>query len=1041
MSQRIQQKLRIFTGLSLGLIMLGLCCVPAGTTAHAKESPATLSHEKLQNLAQSFVSRIGGKLRAHEAKTSKENSADQGLSLVPDGELLLLRPRTDKFVMDSEIGAIKQGPIMYFSLRDIIGQLELPVEYNAEKGTGSGWFLREDWLIRFDLRKNEVVSRGQTYTITPTDIYMDGDDVFISQTALKTWLEIEAEPDIAQQYLGIRTPYPYPAFARNYRQREVDGRRQTSTPTLPRLKQEEEMFDINVLETQQTVRVRRSPDRPTTTTTQNVTAVSGEALKHNAYAVTSWDNENQLNSVRARLSKESEDPELLGPLKARSYTLGDTDLPSLPLTGNASQELGFRINNNPLRNADFQRTSISGDSLPGWDVELYRDGFIIARTRVEDSARYEFPEVELYAGDNLFEVMFFGPQGEIRREQFNIPVTEAFLATQDNTYDVSLSMNNAQTYLKETGDDEDDNTPHLIARYNKMLGNTLTYAGVRARQEDGEQKVYFGTGFTDVWNGFVFDGNVALDEQANTGAELGARKTIDNWRLSLLGRTFSEDFASEGQSSGKYDVLATANKNFLTPFNTNLSFSSSAQYQTRYDDSATTTLRSGLSHQMGRFNVSNTTSYLKTELGGAQQNPDDRVDNTLAARMNFGKFYTSAGVNYNITPDAQVEDYFGQLSYRPTNRLSSDLYLEHEPNTKKSEARLNVNYSGNKFRVTPFLNVNSDHDVQTGVRLSTALIDQPGSNLPVMTGRKVMGRGLVSSFVFHDKNGNGIYDGDDEPLQDVVIEASNVSRREATNDKGYSLIKDLPESYVTDIRVQQASLPDPFMISGFAGVSVFPKAGQMINLSFPIHIAGEIDGFVYLMKDKSKTEANSIPLRLYPIDGKSTEILSSNTAADGYYVFSSIPPGEYLLAPDADQARRVGGGGVAPVFVSIGYDGTVLAGKDMTLHSGKVQTPIEYKIYKGTQYDKPFFALKVGSVAKSGLAMVLEKIISSRTTNLQRDLAVFPLDEDQNLKYLPGKGLMDHYDRCQTLNDNLVPCEIILYIPGKPDPSIKTAQK
>lgn len=1028
----------------LAILCAGLCLI--GTPCRASEPPSPLPADKLQLLARDFVSRVGGKLKEYDTVQAAENAATGGgLSLIPDGELLLLRPKSEKFVMDSEIGAVKKGNVLYYSLRDVIDRLELSIDYDPAKGIASGWFLREDWLMRMDLTKKEVVSRGETYAIAPEDTYREDGEVYISQQALQKWLAIETEPDIAQQYLNIRTPYPYPALARNYRERNVDGRRRSNAATLPRLEKEEEMLDINIVETQQTVRVRQSQDRSRTTSLQNITAASGELLNHNAYGIAFWDNEENLTSIRGRLTKESERPDLLGPLQARSYTVGDTELSQLPLTGTTSEELGFRVNNNPLRNADFQRTTISGDSLPGWDVELYRDGFLVDRIRVEEDARYEFPEIELYAGDNLFEVMFYGPQGEIRREEFNIPVNEAFLATQDNTYDVSVSLNDAQAYRKEIDGsdiDEDEDTPHLVARYNKIFGNTLTYAGLRARQEDGEQKAYAATGFTNVIQGFAIDGSAAMDEKANPAFELGTRKTIDNWRLNLIGRTSGEDFNPDGQEVGKYDVIANASKNFITPFDTYLNFNTGAQYRERHDDSKTSTYRAGVSHQMGRFNISDSVSYIKTDLGETQDNPDDRLDNTIAARMNLGKFYTSLGVDYNVKPDRRVDDYFAQISYRPTNRLTGDLYFEHDPNDRLSEARLNVNYRGEHLRVTPYVSANTDRDVETGVRLSTTLVDQPNKAMPLFTGDTVMGRGLVSSFVFHDKNGNNIFDGGDEPLPDVNVVAANVNRRDTTDAEGYSLIKDLPEAFVTDIAVDRTTLPDPFMIPGFAGVSVFPKAGQMIDLVFPVHLAGEVDGSVLVRgSGVGATPAANMPVKLYPIDGKSQDALTANAAIDGYYLFSNVPPGQYLLTLDATKAGKFNAGGARPVFVTIGYDGTVLSGKNLELDRGRVQTPLEYEIYEGRQYDKPFFALQVGSTAKSKLALVLEKLISRRTADMQKDLAVFPLEGGDNLKYLPGKGVLEHYDRCQALNDARVPCRMILYIPGKADPGIRTAQK
>lgn len=1004
---------------------------------NAKEVPEKIQNEDLRNLARDFVARIGGKLKAHEQENSA-GAASDALSVIADGEYLLLRPKSGKFVLSSEIGAIPNKGIVYYSLEDLISQLELQIDYNPETRIGSGWFLREDWLIRFNLNNKEVVSRDTTYTVSEDDILEDGGDVYISGRAAKTWLNLDLTPDFAQQYVEVDSAYPYPALARNARERDIDGRRRNNASVLPRAENEDRNFDINVVETQQTLRMRRDPEDGSNTTHQNTTSAAGEILGHTAYGIATWNSEDKLNNVRGRLSKESEDPNLLGPLKARAYTLGDTDLPQLPLTGSTSQELGVRINNNPLRNADFQRTTISGDSLPGWDIELYRDGFLIDRIRVEEDARYEFPDIDLFAGDNLFDVYFYGPQGEIRKDSFNIPVNEQFLATQDNTYDMSLTFNDAQTYTKFPSEDEDADGPHLVTRYNKIIGNTLAYAGLRARQEDGEQKAYLGTGFTNIWNGYVFDGNASMDEKANKAAQLTTRKNIDDWRLQLTGILADEEFNSQDDENATLGVIGTVNRNFITPFDTRLSFTTGGEYKELGEETTRTSGRVGFSHQMGRLTLSNFTQYSKSETEGLDS--ATRVDNSLAARLSKGKFFTTAGLNYNVKPDSEVDNYFGQVAYYPTPRLSSDLTVSYNPKQTLTEGRLGVTYRHDKFRVSPYVDYDSESNLETGVRLSSTFIDKPNSALPIMTSKKIIGRGLVSSFVFYDKNGNNIFDDGDEPLPDVYVESVNISRREPTDEKGYSLITDLPEKFATDIRVDKSTLPDPFMIPGFKGASVFPLSGEMINLTFPIHMGGEIDGTVYYDDGGIQANAGNIPVQLIPLDG-STEIIKTYAANDGYFVISSVPPGDYVLSVDAGIANKQKAGGMPPSLVRIGHDGTVLSGQDIKLEKGRTQVPLDVKTVAMKDQTAPFFALQTGSKTKSGLSNLLEKMVSLKTAfNADEGLVPVAVEGEENVKIFPGKGLEEHYSRCQAMNDKKLPCRVVLFVPLK-NPNIKTAHK
>ena len=1000
----------------------------------ASEPPDKISTDALQGLAREFVQRIGTRLKKHEAAASAEKNAPDALSLIPDGEVLLLRPKAGKFVIDREIAALRHDGAIYYALRDLIDQLELPIDYDEELKTGAGWFLREDWLIRFDFMAGEVVSRGQRFSVSGKDVYMAEGQRFISEGAAKAWLEIETKPDLPQQYVEITTPVPFPALARNLRERDTRGQTARNEAVLPRKKTDHQWLDINLAEIQQDVRVRSTSEDGTNTTHRNITSIQGDALKHNLYAVGFWDDEDQLNSVRARLTKEEEDGTLLGPLRARSYTLGDTDLAQLPLTGNSTQEFGVRVNNNPLRNADFQDTTIGGDSLPGWDVELYRDGVLIDRIRVGEDARYEFQDVQLFAGDNTFEVFFYGPQGEIRRDNFNIPVNEQFLATQDGTYDVSVSFSETQTYTKFESEDEDAQTPHIVARYNKLIGDTLTYAGVRTRQEEGEQKAYLGAGFTNALGGFLFDGNAAADEQGASAGELSVRKNIDDWKLSLRGRARDEDYEAGGEDQNVYSVLADANRNFRTPFNTFATVNANALYGKRPDDSTQTGATLGLSHQKGRLNISNTTTYEKINMPDGEE-MDATINNFLSARMNFGKVFTRAGIDMNVEPERKIDGYFGQVSYQPSRAIGADLLVEHDPDADFSEGRLTVNYRHDKFRLSPFVNVDTNSEWEAGVKLITTLVDTPGKTLPELSGERLIGRGLVSSYVFHDKNGNMIFDSGDAPLPGVMVESVNTSRRAATNDAGYSLIRDLPESFVTDIRVDASTLPDPFMIPAAKGVSIFPKAGQMVKLSFPVHLAGEIDGVVDMASGTSKTPLAGAGLLLVPTDGRSSEPLQTFSAGDGFYVFSNVPPGDYLFMMDPKSKARTRAAAGPPRALHIGYDGTVMSGLNLTLNKDAPRVPVEIRKHSDAAMPAFFAALEIGGgEEKTGLSKILTKIMEKRAgLDAEAGLTPLILEGSENLKTIPGGDWNTHYDRCEKLSGARISCRLVFFLYEKKD--------
>ena len=92
--------------------------------------------------------------------------------------------------------------------------------------------------------------------------------------------------------------------------------------------------------------------------------------------------------------------------------------------GSTANGRGAVLTNQPLtRSARFDRTQFTGELPPGWDAELYRNGALIAFDDGKaGDGRYHFDDVEMTYGDNEFEVILYGPQGQEqhRHEAVNV---------------------------------------------------------------------------------------------------------------------------------------------------------------------------------------------------------------------------------------------------------------------------------------------------------------------------------------------------------------------------------------------------------------------------------------------------------------------------------------------------------------------------------------------------------------------------------------------------------------------------------------------
>ena len=964
------------------------------------------------------------------------------LERLSEGQQLLFRPRVGGIIYDDDISAVKNNGKIYYSLTDIIDVLNLAIDFDDAKKTGKGWFLREDWDISLDFQTKRITSRNLTFVVNDDNFIEQDNRIYLAQKSIEEWLDFQITEDIPQQYIEIKTPHPLPLIAKNNRKKSKKLKRNRANQTIfPRIKNKYDWLDINTADIRLGSRFQRQDSNKKTVTKQSgVATLQGQLLKHNAYFSTSYDSQNNLSSITTRLSKRDENPILLGPLKARSYTIGDNNPVRIPLMGNAGQEFGGRLSNSTLRNNQFQTVILNGNAIPGWDAELYRNNILIDTQTITASSQYEFNDIQLFAGENKFEVFFYGPQGEIRYEKIDLPVTANLLDTQNDIYDISFSLADTQTYRKNKIDDADTGTLHLSGLYKKKLGNNLAYLGINTRQINKEQKTIIGAGTTSIVKETLIDTNLAADLSGEGAAQLTARKNINGWDISANGRLQTDNFKPNGEDTSKtLEINTNARKNFNLTNKSKLSIFTSNGYSQNNKDLSQISSEIGTSYFTNGINFSNNLNF--NLFDGPQAQNTKTLNNNTAVRANIGDMFIRGGLSYNILPNAQIDRYFSQINYQPNSKFSGDITYNYRPQTNDSDIRFNLNHTNDYFRLSPFVEYDSNKNLYAGINLNFSIIDTPNTTLPKITKDRLIGKGMVSSFVYHDKNGNMIYDNNDEVLPEVVVKSINVKRRKKTNNDGYALINNLPADRATDITVDVNTLPDSFMITANDGVSVMPEAGEIIETQFPIHIAGEIDGTVNITKDgETHAVAKRAKIDLIPLDKKDKEVIQTQAAIDGFYVASQIPPGRYLMNVNDETIKRHGAGTPKPKIIEIGHDGDTFYGEDIKLDQDKPYMPIKIS-YVDTQSSTAdnkateTFRLSTKSQGVSRLSSLLtdfakQKADQSIYTGLQPvTLKTNGATQPNEIYTLNDSKIGSAYTQCQTLSLNGIPCAMEVIIP------------
>lgn len=911
-----------------------LLSAPAGAESVSPEKRAAML-----DLAREFVQKIDKGFNAADKywlSLTGENPARQNyLDQYQDGEILLLQIKLPQnMTLNSTVMAEKQGRDLYISLSDFVSAARFPIGVRPQDGIAEGWFIRENRSFKLDNNNHSVIAAGKSYTIETGSVKIKDNDIWVRGRDLSLWLGFEMQINTNSQSMVVTPDTKWPLqekFEREKRKDTVAYSRGAATK--PRLDDPYEMAAVPNVDVFLNHRWRKNETQNGARTQSNSSYTvrsSGDVAGHTGTAIISGNDENILSSVRFKLQKESEDADLLGPLEASEYEIGDVTTTNIPLVGGAKSELGARVTNrNPYFSQNTQ-TTFSGYAVPGWDIELYRGQQFVAATTVGEDGYYQFDEVMLFAGENKFRVVQYGLQGEIEEQEFSQYVDASLHGNKSGVYDVSLTAKNTQTYLKDKRPDEDRGSPHLSALYEtQATQDVILHGGVKLREEDGEQKAYAQAGTVANFKGVLVNADMAVDNDGAYTGSFSARKKIDDHNFGASARYTGKDYNVDN-ATGRDSILdLTGVVNGYLPILSSLNLKSSrynldAGYR-KDGDRKTYTAGAGASARYENLNFNTSLDY-RVE--------DDVADTERELRGRVGvrgrAFDTTwrATALADIRPDYEPREYNLQLTRKISDDLRGDVKVEYDAREHLTETELGMTWSGDHVLVSPTLTYDTDRNVKAYINARFGLAYDPVAKNFEMYGQQLTGRGGISALVFLDRDGDNVFSEGDEWIEDARVESVQSSRFGLTDENGKAFIPDLPTNRITDVVLNESSLPDPFWTAAMDGVSVRPRAGHTSRLEFPVHISGEIDGTVAMQKPSGgTTPLKNMRLYLYDETGKLHD--TAYSAFDGFYLFTRVPPGDYLLMVDADDAKNREFNAPPPQKVTIGYEGTIAAGHDL----------------------------------------------------------------------------------------------------------------
>ncbi|MDO9368878.1 MAG: carboxypeptidase regulatory-like domain-containing protein [Sphingopyxis sp.] len=779
-------------------------------------------------------------------------------------------------------------------LADVVLALDLAVRVDKKLRRATGWVFDERRSLTIDRDAGEVRAGSQSFPLTPAMIRDTPAGWCVDLDNLNKWLGVPIAVDLSNAVLRIDTKDKLPFQLAAERRARAAGIRPAAQFDLASLPQAARPYQawappsVDVVASAGFVSDKRGGSYAQA---RYEVFAAGEVLGQSFDARLSSDNEGIPESLRMRLYRTDPEGKLLGPLKATHYAVGDVSLLSTGIVASSAPGRGGVLTNRPVERPDsFDKTTFRGDLPVGWDAELYRNGQLLAFTSPNGDGRYEFIDVPLQYGANRFEIVLYGPQGQIRREIRQVQVGMDSIPPQLTWYWAGFAQENADLikfgsqrrgafrrgWRGTLGIERGLDTRTSAAAYfhSLMIENV--------RRNYGEFALRRSIGPT-------------LLEVGGSYADNGGGAARASW-LAAFGETYVRADAMRGWGGFVSDRFIN-NINGLYAISVDQSLKLGRTILPLHFDVRQVERRSGIEslEASARASASFRTLTFTGQLDWSRTkvpigpDPPDNLTAALLANARIGRVRVRGEARFALSGDNSdtrmtvIGEWAGKRDSEWRAELGYDRGLDR--------ARAGMGYTRrfNKLQLTGFGEVASDGSVAASLAVAFSFGPKSNGGWRVSS-EKLASRGQVIADVWMDDNGDGIRQAGEAALPGVPLTAGNAYVEAATDKAGHGRIDGLEPFRPVLIGIDAGSLPDPYVQPALPGVVVSPRPGVVTRVALPMTAAGEIEGTI------RRDGGNPIEgLGLELVDAEGRVRATTLTEFDGYFLFEGVAYGRYTV--------------------------------------------------------------------------------------------------------------------------------------------------
>ncbi len=773
---------------------------------------------------------------------------------------------------------------------DFLNTLDVPMKIDLDARRASGWAFKEDHRITIDAGAGTVSYGSKSEALAKTAIRETPQGWCVDSAALTRWFGLGVKPVTSGSVLVLESEAKLPVELAIERQKRAASltKAKFDIATLPQVRLPYRMWRAPALDFVVSAGVTYRAKGGMKVDRRSSVYAAGEVARLSYDAQLATDQKGTPFSVRLRAYRSDPEGQLLGPLKATHFGVGDVGGLSTRLSGSATSGRGAVITNQPVVTpTSFDRTRFEGDLPTGWDAELYRNGQLLAFARSDERERYAFDDVQLLYGENEISIVLYGPQGQVRTRTEVINVGDDNVPPGKTWYWAGVNQPGRDLVALK---DQQTNPfePRLQAAASLSHGiDERTSVGVLARSmllEDARVTYVEGSVRRSLGAALVEVG-VSKESSGGSAARAQMLAKLGSVNVSAEAVAANDFHLRGGPAISVHEVRAAVDAPIrlgraLIPAHGDV------RYSRRADGIGELEAAARLSARVDRFNLAAGVKYTRQYLAQGPAPPPTVVADLIGTGR-VGPVRIRGSTAFEISPDSRFRSAELTGYWSASDNADWEGTVAYDAPQHRGRARISHVRRFNALALALTGEAATDGSLAVGLNLNFSLDPSHGLSL---SRERLAGAGSIRARVYRDLNDNGVADPGEPFEQGAVVTAGRTVAERPTDSKGTVLVAGLATYMPITVGIDRSSLGDPMLAPKKALQVVVPRPGVPAEVEIGLVGAGDVEG---ALVKSGGVGFEGMDLEL--VDSSGAVAATARTDYDGYFLFERVAYGAYTI--------------------------------------------------------------------------------------------------------------------------------------------------